>query len=201
VPILPVVPAAVAIQTTPNIKIGSVHDFGVGTYQDVEGHKTELLQSLTTTTQIAAEDQNWLREALLEKYQIQKGLKRRDKGTITRLRNQLKAQNGRLKAANDAHINRTSATALYEDFMFYQDPRNRKAFLKGTKAKTSKAALVLGQGIGKLRHVQRLTTDETYNCQIEPYVGGSRRSNIGVASRLQAEIRHQGLHLFTPNFS
>jgi hypothetical protein len=68
VPILPVAPAAVAIQTAPTIRIGtsSVRDFGVGTYQDVEGHRTELLQSLTTT-QATAEDQNWLREALLEK--------------------------------------------------------------------------------------------------------------------------------------
>jgi hypothetical protein len=177
-----------------------VQDFRKGSPDDIEWHRAALEDNLRRSREAAVADPTRVRNNLLERDRIFAELCKRKKGTITRLGNELKKKEAECKAAGKlADEGRKYATALYEDFMYYQNPRNRKAFEKNTKKNTTKAQEKLAGQIGKIPMVMGLTQDQYYDQQAEPYVRGMRRSHVGVADRLKRRAIFQELHIHTPH--
>ncbi|KAH7082913.1 hypothetical protein BKA63DRAFT_561109 [Paraphoma chrysanthemicola] len=100
--------------------------------------------------------------------------------------------------AKKAHWNRTYATSVYEDFMYYQNPRHRMNFLKDLEKTPSKSEIALARRLGRIGPIARLTGDPLYNAMIEPYVRGMRLADIGVETQLQGRAIHQELHMRIP---
>jgi hypothetical protein len=192
-------PPAQAEERKIKINNHEIQDFREGSLEDIEWHRAAIEQDMRRSRTAAAADPTRMRDMLLERHRLQEEYEKRVPGTITRLRKELAAKIKECKNfGEDADTNRNYATALYEDFMYYQNPRNRKAFERNTKKKTTKAQEKLAGQIGKIPMVKGLTGDENYNRQAEPYVRGMRRSHVGAADRLRSRAIYQELHIYTP---
>jgi hypothetical protein len=184
------------------INVGSyrIQDFRTGSLDDIEWHRSALEADLRRRRDAAAADPDSVRANLLERDRLYAELCKKKKGAvgIVKLRAELQKQVAKCEAAgSNPDRNRKYATALYEDFMYYQNPRNRKAYFKKTKRKTKAEDFLAGR-VGKTGVIQGLTSDDHYNQQADPYVRGMRHSHVGVAKRLQRRAVFQELHVHTP---
>ncbi|KAF2130313.1 hypothetical protein P153DRAFT_395741 [Dothidotthia symphoricarpi CBS 119687] len=184
----------------PLIRVGgriAYHDFGTGTCAEIERHRKVVERNLQKKESVVLSGSDEIRNLHMKRVRLVDELKSAAAGRATKITSELKILDKRLEDNGHAVREWKAVVALYEDFMYYQNPRHRQHFLKDTAKKPTIYEETLAKSIGNIPPV-KFTTDDNYNQKANPYVRGMRASRVGVTSRMRRELAPQELHMRTP---